>query len=62
MQGRQDLAEENTINVSTSANSAAVASLDKDAPTDFSRYWKILSNDIEAIEGVVECFWLSRGA
>jgi hypothetical protein len=27
------------FNVSTSGNSAFVTSLDKDAPTDFSRYW-----------------------
>ena len=29
------------FDVSTSGNSAAVASLDKDAPADFSRYWRV---------------------
>ncbi len=28
------------FDVSTSGNSAAVPSLDKDAPADFSRYWR----------------------
>ena len=28
------------FDVSTSWNSAAVASLDEDTPTDFSRYWR----------------------